>query len=245
MGQDAWSKVFDHTLLRPDATEAKIAQLVKEGVAWGFWSVCIHPVWVSFAAECLKQESAGVLGTSQDSPPMPVLCSVVGFPSGAHRTETKVQEALLAIKQGASEIDMVLSLGHYLSESTRARSLAREDLLAVVAACRGHGVGVKLIFETGYLVPDQINQLCDWSVEAGAAFVKTSTGFGPRGASLEDIHLMAHRVQGTGTQVKASGGIKDYQTARMLYDAGAQRIGSSQSVAILQERAQLSPFSSL
>jgi deoxyribose-phosphate aldolase len=217
----AFAALFDHTLLKPDATPAAIKALVREAVANGFKGVCVNPCYVNLAARELAAAGAGSR--------RPLAVAVVGFPLGAHRTDVKMDEALRAAGDGADELDMVVNLGLYLGGEGAA---VRHDLAAVVRA--GGKVPVKVILETGYLTPAQIEELTRWSVDAGAAFVKTSTGFGPRGASVDDVRLMAKTAAGR-AQVKASGGIRTLNDALAMAAAGATRLGASASVRLLQD----------
>jgi deoxyribose-phosphate aldolase len=197
-----------------------IRQLCREALEYGFAGVCVNPCYVS-----LVQRELGGQG--------PKVISVVGFPLGTSRTDIKIDETLRAISDGAQEIDMVMNVGFYLGGEKLA---AKHDISAVIRCAKG--VPVKVILETGYLSPEQIREVTAWCVESGAAFVKTSTGFGPRGATLEDITTMVDATKGTATQVKASGGIKTLDTAVAMAAAGARRIGSSSSVAILRDFIQ-------
>jgi deoxyribose-phosphate aldolase len=216
----AFAALFDHTALKPDTTPAMIRQLCREAVDHGFAGVCVNPCYVSL----VQRELAGK---------GPKVISVVGFPLGASRTDIKIDETMRAISDGAHEIDMVMNVGFYLGGEKLA---AKHDISAVIRCAKG--VPVKVILETGYLTSDQILEVTGWCVEAGAAFVKTSTGFGPRGATLEDIATMVGATKGTATQVKASGGIKTLDAAMAMAAAGAHRIGSSSSVAILRDFVQ-------
>lgn len=213
----AFAALFDHTLLRPEANTAEIRRLCHEAREFGFRGVCVNPCYVALAA----RELAG-------SPQ--VAMAVVGFPLGANRTDVKIDETLRAVADGAQEIDMVLSIGLYLSGEVTA---VRHDIASVVRAA-GSAAAVKVILETGYLTRTQTIELCEWCVAAGAAFVKTSTGFGPRGASVEDVRAMAEGVHGR-AGIKASGGIRSLASATALVEAGATRLGSSSSVQILSD----------
>jgi deoxyribose-phosphate aldolase len=213
----AFAELFDHTLLRPDATPDQIRALCRETIEHGFKGVCVNPGYVALAS---KELAAG-------KGPIPM--AVVGFPLGANRTDTKIDEAMRAIGDGAWELDMVLNVGLYLGGE---KTEARKDIAAVVKAARG--VGVKVILETAFLNEAQIKEVSHWCLEAGATFVKTSTGFGPRGASLEDIRAMAAAVGGR-CGIKASGGVKTLEAVLDLVQAGATRVGSSGSVKILSD----------
>jgi deoxyribose-phosphate aldolase len=208
---------IDHTLLKPDADEDAILTLCSEARAHRFASVCIQPRYVRRAARAL--EGSGV-----------AVCTVVGFPHGANETEVKVFEAALAVSRGAREIDMVLAIGAVTSGRW---DQVREDIGAVVAAVPRPNI-TKVILETAYLDDAQKRTACQIAKEEGAAFVKTSTGFGPGGATLHDIRLMRDAV-GPLVGVKAAGGIRDAATAQEMVRAGATRIGASASVRIVTE----------
>lgn len=206
---------IDHTLLKADANGAAIAKLCGEAAQHGFYSVCVNGVWVPEAKKLLQ-------GTN-------VKISVVaGFPLGAGAPEAKAFEAAKAVEQGADEIDMVLQIGQLL-EGRYAE--VEEDIRKVVKAVEG-GAIVKVIFETGFLNDEQKVTACKLSEQAGAHYVKTSTGFGPGGATVEDIRLMRASVSGH-IGVKASGGVRDMGTARQMIEAGATRLGTSSGVAIV------------
>ncbi len=206
---------IDHTLLKPDATEHDITKLCEEARKHTFASVCVNPGFVKLAARLL----AG-------SPVM--VCTVVGFPLGATSTFTKVMETRDAIANGASEIDMVINVGALKAGDFE---LVRQDIARVVEAASGHTV--KVILETSLLKDDEKVKACELSKQAGADFVKTSTGFGSGGATVADIALMRKTV-GPSMGVKASGGIRDTKTAQDMVAAGATRIGASASVAIIK-----------
>jgi deoxyribose-phosphate aldolase len=236
-----WVQVIDHTLLRPDATAKDIRNVVLEAWDWGFWSICIYPSWLSHVRGILTElwdsdlESTRPKYQQAGKIHLPHLCSVVGFPTGAQTTRAKVTETLDAIRAGAQEIDWVLPIGCYLSGDGIFQSKVKKELQEITEAARFEGALSKVILETSYLSPDQIRELTLWSAEVGADFVKTSTGFGSRGASLEDIKVMVDALKGSATKIKASGGIRDFKTAQSLVQAGAHRIGSSASVRIMQE----------
>ncbi|MDN4594791.1 deoxyribose-phosphate aldolase [Polycladomyces subterraneus] len=208
------ASMIDHTLLKPDATASQIENLCREAKEYGFASVCVNPVWVARAAEWLKGSDVKV-------------CTVVGFPLGATTKETKAFETRNAIENGADEIDMVMNIGALKSGD---HTLVREDIAAVVEAAGGKTV--KVILETGLLNDDEIRIASTLAKEAGAHFVKTSTGFGHGGATEEAVRLMRKTV-GPDMGVKASGGVRDAETARKMIEAGANRIGASASVAIV------------
>ncbi|MBP1992865.1 deoxyribose-phosphate aldolase [Paenibacillus eucommiae] len=205
----------DHTLLKPDATGSAIDKLCEEAVKYGFYSVCVNSQWV---ARCHKQlEGSNVK-----------IAAVVGFPLGASLSEVKAFEALKAAEQGAEEIDMVIAVGLLLAGEHEA---VKADIRQVVQAVDGKAI-VKVIIETGFLDEAQKIAACRIAEEAGAHFVKTSTGFGPGGATAEDIALMRHHVSSS-LGVKASGGVRDLETAIRMIEAGANRIGTSSGVAIM------------
>lgn len=216
----ALAAYIDHTLLRPDATRNEIHTLCDEAMRYNFHSVCVNSMWVAECHDYLAESSVGIT-------------AVVGFPFGSSISESKVFEAALSVSQGASEIDMVLPVGLVLEGNYADVTV---DIEKVVQAVEGQAI-VKVILETGYLNDEQIIKACRSSEQAGAFFVKTSTGYGPRGATVEDIQLMRKSVS-EHIQIKASGGIRDYETALQMIEAGAARIGSSSSVELLRQ-AQL------
>jgi deoxyribose-phosphate aldolase len=209
------ARMIDHTLLKPEATEAQITKLCREAVEYGFMSVCVNPAWVPLAARLLQGSPVKV-------------CTVIGFPLGATSSAVKAAETAEVIRQGATEVDMVLNIGALKSGQYE---LVREDIEAVVKAAKGKAL-VKVIIETGLLTNEEKVKACELAKQAGADFVKTSTGFGPGGATVEDIALM-RRTVGPNMGVKASGGIRDYEAAVAMVKAGANRIGASASVAIV------------
>jgi len=212
---DALAAYFDHTLLKPDSSKEQIEKLCAEAKQYRFATVCVNPFWVPLAARLLEGTGVGIT-------------TVVGFPLGAASTAGKAYEADKAIADGATEIDMVLNVGALKSGMTEE---AEQDIAAVVEACGGRAQ-VKVIIETGLLTDEEKVTACRLSVSAGASFVKTSTGFGPGGATVEDIALM-RRTVGPDMGVKASGGVRDLAAVRALIAAGATRIGASASVAIV------------
>ncbi|MBH8597377.1 deoxyribose-phosphate aldolase [Thermoactinomyces sp. CICC 10523] len=206
--------MIDHTLLKPEATLEQIRFLCEEAKQYHFASVCVNPFWVKEAAKLLAGTDVKV-------------CTVVGFPLGATTTETKVFETKDAVKNGADEIDMVINIGALKSGDSET---VKRDIEAVVKAAEGKLV--KVILETGLLNDEEIAGASKLAKEAGAHFVKTSTGFGNGGATVEAVRLMRKTV-GTDLGVKASGGIRDQETAKKMVEAGANRIGASASVAIV------------
>jgi deoxyribose-phosphate aldolase len=209
------AKYIDHTALKPETTEADVERLCCEAAEHGFAAVCVNPIFVSRAAEFLTGSDVAV-------------ASVVGFPLGAATTRAKAFETEDAVRNGAREIDMVIALG-WLKDGAWKR--VGSDIAEVVKAAGGHPV--KVILETCLLSDVEIAEACRVAVESGAAFVKTSTGFGSRGASLEDIAIMKRAAAGR-CRIKASGGIRTREQALAMIAAGADRIGTSAGVAIVK-----------
>jgi deoxyribose-phosphate aldolase len=209
--------LIDHTLLRPEATETDIRQLCAEARKYGFASVCVNSYWVPLAAAELAGSPVKV-------------CAVAGFPLGANATAIKTAEAEAAIRAGAQEIDMVLNVGELRGGNHEA---VRRDIEAVVKTVHGGGAIVKVILETALLDDNQKSVACTLAKSAGADFVKTSTGFGPHGATVQDVALL-RRVVGPEMGVKASGGIRTLEDVRKMMAAGATRIGASSSVKIIE-----------
>ena len=205
--------LIDHTLLRPGATTVQIEALCEEARVHGFASVCVHPSRVRHALICLEGQVR--------------ICTVIGFPCGANVSAIKASEACLAVADGADELDVVIALGA-LKDGDRDAVL--RDLMTVVAVSEGRVV--KAILETALLTDEEIDLACAIAVDAGVGFVKTSTGFGPGGATPEAVARM-RRAVGPRVGVKASGGISDAATARTMLAAGADRLGTSNSLAIL------------
>jgi len=214
---DALAAAIDHTLLAPGASPAAIERLCDEARQHGFHAVCVQGVHVARGARLLQGCAVRV-------------ASVVGFPLGGSATRVKVHEAACALEDGARELDVVVQLGHLLAGDER---FVVTDLAAVVQEARSAGALVKAILETGLLTQEQLTRACLLAREAGADFVKTSTGFGPRGASLEDVACMRAAVGGE-LGIKASGGIRTHAFACALLAAGATRLGTSASLAILR-----------
>ncbi|GGA36448.1 deoxyribose-phosphate aldolase [Kroppenstedtia guangzhouensis] len=210
------ASMIDHTLLKPEATAEQIDQLCAEAATHGFASVCINPYWVRRAVEKLKGSGVKV-------------CTVIGFPLGATSSEVKAFEARKAIEDGAGEVDMVINIGALKSGDL---DQVRNDIAAVVKAASG--ATVKVILETGLLHKDEIRMACDQAKAAGADFVKTSTGFGAGGAEVGTVRAMRKAV-GPDMGVKASGGIRDRETAEKMVEAGASRLGASSGVAIVSD----------
>jgi deoxyribose-phosphate aldolase len=208
---------IDHTLLKPDATPDQIAQLCFEARKHGFASVCVNPAWVELCAQLLKGAEAKV-------------CTVIGFPLGASTPEVKAFEAQQALDQGATEIDMVINIG---ALKARDLHLVARDIRGVVLTSHAKKALVKVILETSLLTDEEKTLGCLLSKEAGADFVKTSTGFSTGGATVADIALM-RRVVGPELGVKASGGVRTFEDAESMIQAGATRIGASAGVKIIQ-----------
>ena len=211
--------LIDHTLLKPEATVADIQRLCDEARRHKFFSVCVNPSYV--------RQSAGLLRGS----PVKVCC-VVGFPLGAQPAETKALEARRAIREGAREIDMVINIG---ALKGREDAVVLKDIRSVVEACRDGRAICKVILETALLTDEEKIRGCELSMKAGAEYVKTSTGFGPGGATVADVELMARTVAAKKLGVKAAGGIRSYADLVKMVEAGATRVGSSSSVKILEE----------
>jgi deoxyribose-phosphate aldolase len=218
------ARMIDHTLLKPEATADQVRKLCAEAREYNFMSVCVNPTWVALSAEELKGSPVKV-------------CTVIGFPLGATTTEVKAFETAETIRQGATEVDMVINVGA-LKSGQYDKVLA--DIKAVVDAARGKAL-TKVIIETCLLTDEEKVKACELSKQAGADFVKTSTGFSTGGATAQDIALM-RRTVGPDMGVKASGGIRDYDTAKAMADAGATRIGASASINIAKRvKAQPAP----
>ncbi len=213
-----WASLVDHTLLKPEASESDIKKLCNEAIEFGFASVCVNPVWVKKAAEFLQGSSVPV-------------CTVIGFPLGATLPDVKAYEARRAIFNGAREVDMVINIGALKSNDDCA---VEADIRHVAEAAHENGVLLKVIIETALLTDDEKVRACLASKNAGADFVKTSTGFAKGGATVEDVALM-RRTVGSQLGVKASGGVKGIEDARAMFEAGATRIGASVGVKIAQE----------
>lgn len=212
---------IDHTLLKPDATVQQIDKLCAEAAEYHFASVCVNPWFVPRCVKNLKDTGVKV-------------CTVIGFPLGATTTETKVFEALQAIRSGAEEIDMVINVSAMKSGSFQT---VEQEIQALAAAAEGSAL-LKVIIETCLLTEEEKIRACQIAKRAGADFVKTSTGFSTGGATVEDIVLMRKTV-GPEMGVKASGGIRDYATARAMIEAGATRIGASAGVAIVKAELEV------
>jgi deoxyribose-phosphate aldolase len=213
--------LIDHTLLNADATRTQIAELCDQAGRFRFATVCVNPVWVPTAVRLLRGSGVGV-------------CGVVGFPLGATLADVKAYEARRIIAEGAVEVDVVINLGALKSADL---GLVEHDLRSVTDPCRTHGVTSKVIIEAALLSDAEKVAACVLAKLAGADYVKTSTGFGPGGATVADVALM-RRVVGPEMGVKAAGGIRDLAAVRALVGAGAERIGASAGVAIMREVEQ-------
>lgn len=210
------NKTIDHTILNPDATKDEVIKVIDEAKAYNFASVCLEPCWVTLAAERLADSEVKV-------------CTVIGFPLGANTKTVKAFEAKEAVENGADEVDMVLNIGALKSGEY---DLVLEDMKAVREAAKD--AVVKVILETCLLTDEEKKKACALAKEADMDFVKTSTGFSTAGATTEDVKLMREAV-GDAMGVKASGGIRDRETAEAMIAAGASRIGASKSIAIVGE----------
>jgi deoxyribose-phosphate aldolase len=210
--------MIDHTLLKPDATRKDIEALCREAAQFKFATVCVNPAWVAAAARLLSDSGVGV-------------CSVVGFPLGATTGDVKAYETRRAIFDGAREIDMVINVGALKSGDLR---IVERDIAAVTSTCRECGVLSKVIIEAALLTDDEKITACTLAKAAGADFVKTSTGFGPGGATVHDVALM-RRVVGADMGVKAAGGVRDLDGVKAMIAAGATRVGASAGVRIVQQ----------
>ena len=217
-GAGSVAGMIDHTLLKPDATRREIETLCREAKEFGFASVCVNPTWVATCARLVRGSSVAV-------------CSVVGFPLGATTADTKQYEARRAIFDGAREIDMVINVGALKSGDLH---LVESDIRAVTSACRETNVLSKVIIETALLSNEEKVTACTLAKAAAADFVKTSTGFGPGGATAEDVALM-RRIVGEDMGIKASGGVRTLEGVKAMVAAGATRIGASAGVRIVQQ----------
>lgn len=209
-------KYIDHTILATDATEQQLDKLIAEAKEFDFMSVCVSPVWVAKCAQALKDTDVKV-------------CTVIGFPQGTHTTATKVFETKDAIANGATEVDMVIPVGLLKQGNLEA---VRADIAGVVEAAKGKAL-TKVIIETCLLTDEEIVTVCKIAKEVGADFVKTSTGFSKAGATVHAVSLMRETV-GPDMGVKASGGVRTLADAQAMIEAGANRIGTSNGVAIVQ-----------
>lgn len=218
------ARMIDHTLLKPEATKEQIVKLAEEAKAYHFASVCVNPTWVKTAYEILKDTDVKV-------------CTVIGFPLGATTPEVKAFETKNAIENGASEVDMVINIGALKSGNDE---LVEKDIRAVVEAVKGKAL-VKVIIEACLLTDEEKVRACQLAVKAGADFVKTSTGFSTGGATVEDVALMRKTV-GPNFGVKASGGIRTADDLLAMEKAGANRIGASAGVQIINGETSTSSY---
>lgn len=216
--------LIDHTLLKPEASRDDILKLCAEAVEFGFASVCINPAWVSTAASAVRGSGVKV-------------CTVVGFPLGATLASVKASETEEVVKLGAQEVDMVINVGALKSGDDE---LVEQDIRGVVAASRRGGALSKVILECALLTDEEKVRASCLAQSAGADFIKTSTGFGPGGATAHDVELMRLAV-GPGMGVKAAGGIRSFEDLKAMVSAGATRIGASASVKIMQQAAGAAP----
>lgn len=217
------NKYIDHTVLKPETTKSQILTLCEEAKQYDFASVCVNPTWVSTCAEQLKGTDVKV-------------CTVIGFPLGATLKEVKAFETKCAIEAGATEIDMVINIGAAKDQNWE---LVYEDIKAVVDAA--NGVLVKVIIETCLLTDEEKVKACEMSVKAGAKFVKTSTGFSTGGATAADVALMRQTV-GENVGVKASGGVRTSEDMKVMVEAGANRIGTSGGVSLVQGKENTTAY---
>ena len=218
ISKDEIARLIDHTLLKPHATKDEVARLCQEAIDNRFWSVCVNPSYVSIASHFVKNKMINV-------------CSVVGFPFGANTVEVKSHEAKKAIQDGANEIDMVINLGALKSGNYE---IVKHEIESVVEQGKRQGdIIIKVIIETGLLSETEKVLVCRLVRETEANFVKTSTGFNASGATVHDVKLLRNIV-GPDFGVKASGGIRTYNDAVKMIEAGANRIGTSSSIAIME-----------
>lgn len=208
------NKMIDHTKLGANVTKEQIDQLIEEAKAYDFKSVCVNPIWVKYAVQKLKHSNV-------------LTCTVIGFPHGTHQPNVKVYEAEQAILDGAEELDLVINVHALKSKDYHT---VKEEIKGIVDVAEGRYV--KVILETCYLTDEEIVKACEIAVKAGANFVKTSTGFGTGGATVEHVRLMKKTV-GEKAEVKASGGVRTYEDAVKMVNAGATRIGTSNGVQIV------------
>lgn len=211
------ARIIDHTILKPEASLPQIEKLCSEGKEYRFFSICVNPVWVRYCVETLKESGVKV-------------CTVSGFPLGANTRAVKMKEAEIACHDGADELDMVMNIGAFKSGDWR----SVENDIKGVREVLGNERILKVIIETCVLTREEKIEAAKIVMDCGADFVKTSTGFSAKGATVEDVKLLRDVVKDR-IKVKASGGIRDYQTAMKMIDAGAQRIGTSSGVKIVQE----------
>lgn len=212
-----YNKMIDHTVLKADTPLETVKRICDEAMEYGFASVCINPCHVAYCAEYLKESDVNV-------------CTVIGFPLGANTSATKAFETKDAIANGADEIDMVMNIGALKDKNY---DLVRDDVKAVVDAA--NGTLVKVILETCLLTKEEIKKACELCVEAKADYVKTSTGFSTRGATVEDVQIMKEAVQGK-AKVKAAGGVRSHEDMVKIVEAGADRIGTSAGCSLVEKK---------
>lgn len=212
-----YNKMIDHTVLKADTPLETVKRICDEAMEYGFASVCINPCHVAYCADYLKDNDVNV-------------CTVIGFPLGANTSAVKVFETKDAIANGADEIDMVMNIGALKDKNY---DLVRNDVKAVVEAA--NGTLVKVILETCLLTEDEIKKACELCVEAKADYVKTSTGFSTRGATIEDVQIMKAAVQGK-AKVKAAGGVRTHEDMVKIVEAGADRIGTSAGCSLVDKK---------
>lgn len=211
-----YNKMIDHTVLKADTPLETVKRICDEAIEYGFASVCINPCHVAYCADYLKDSDVNV-------------CTVIGFPLGANTSAVKAFETKDAIANGADEIDMVMNIGALKDKNY---DLVRDDVKAVVEAA--NGTLVKVILETCLLTEDEIKKACELCVEAKADYVKTSTGFSTRGATIEDVQIMKAAVQGK-AKVKAAGGVRTHEDMVKIVEAGADRIGTSAGCSLVDK----------
>ena len=211
-----YNKMIDHTVLKADTPLETVKRICDEAMEYGFASVCINPCHVAYCADYLKDSDVNV-------------CTVIGFPLGANTSAVKAFETKDAIANGADEIDMVMNIGALKDKNY---DLVRDDVKAVVEAA--NGTIVKVILETCLLTEDEIKKACELCVEAKADYVKTSTGFSTRGATIEDVQIMKAAVQGK-AKVKAAGGVRTHEDMVKIVEAGADRIGTSAGCSLVEK----------
>ena len=210
------SSMIDHTILKAEATREAVKTLCDEAMEYKFAAVCVNPCHVEYCNELLKGSEVKI-------------ATVIGFPLGANTKESKAFETIDAIKNGADEVDMVINIGALKDKNY---NLVKEDIESVVKAANGNAI-VKVIIETSLLTDDEKKKVCELSLEAKADFVKTSTGFSTGGATVEDVKLMKSIV-GNNMEIKASGGVRDLETAQAMLEAGATRLGTSSGIKIVK-----------
>ncbi len=216
------NKLIDHTYLKPVGTKQDIDTILEEAITYDFKSVCLQPSWIEYAVESLKETDV-------------LVCTVIGFPLGANTTETKVYETIDALKKGAHEIDMVLNVG-WVKDGLFDH--VEKEIKAVKEACQNNTL--KVILETCYLTDEEILKASEAAINAGADFIKTSTGFGTGGATIEAVKLMKSVAKDK--EVKASGGVRSLEDLEAMVEAGATRIGASSGVKIMQGKTSKSSY---